>query len=179
MRVIALGDSPDALSPSNAGNASRKSPVDRPRRYRTGRSSETFCERRSELLPLPLDDALVVDARRLNGHRARADRHLPGLASSVADHGRSAILAPHAAEALDVGRNLGLQRHLDHSARSLAGQLVQRRTKSLAPTLILRYLRHRRAFPAPARAAVGVCYPEGTPLFQFTPIHTFWSYLER
>ena len=57
-----------------------------------------------------------------------------------------------------------------------SSQRVQRRIASFASKLIFRYLRHRRAFPAPARAAVWVLLPaEGTPLFQFTPIHTFWS----
>jgi len=41
-RVTALGDSPAAASPSNAGSAWRKSPVDRPCRYNSGITSATF-----------------------------------------------------------------------------------------------------------------------------------------
>jgi hypothetical protein len=45
--VIVVGDNPaEASSPSSDFNASWKSPVERPRKYKIGNTSATFGERR-------------------------------------------------------------------------------------------------------------------------------------
>jgi hypothetical protein len=41
-----VADKPDASSPSSPSSAGRKSPVESPRKYKTGRTSATFGERR-------------------------------------------------------------------------------------------------------------------------------------
>ena len=45
-RAMFVADKPDASSPSSPSSAGRKSPVESPRKYKTGRTSATFGERR-------------------------------------------------------------------------------------------------------------------------------------
>lgn len=73
-----------------------------------------------------LVDAAVIDARRAQPHRARADRNPPLLGAPVAAHQPVSLLVELVDERADVLLDLGLERRRDHPPRALPGQVVER-----------------------------------------------------
>ena len=89
---------------------------------------------RAEPLPLPtvLVDALVVDPRRPDRNRPRADRHAALPRPTNADHQPLVVLIDLVHERADVLVDLGLERGRDHPTRSLASEIIER-----DPTLVV------------------------------------------
>jgi hypothetical protein len=83
-------------------------------------------------LPRLLVDALVVDPRRADRERPRADRHAPFLRATITDDQPLAVLIDLVHERADVLVNLGLERRRDHPTRALTSEIIER-----APTLIV------------------------------------------
>ena len=113
-----------------------------------------------ELLPLAVDDVLVVDARRTHFEHARAHRHRARLRAAVANDERVPRRVSHAAVSLDVRLDLRFQRLFQHPLRSFTRQAIQRGHLASALVLVplLDYLQHRRAFPALPGAVAGGCF---------------------
>jgi hypothetical protein len=121
-----------------------------------------------------LVDALVVDPRRADRHRPRADRQPPLPRPPIANDKALAVLADLARERRDVVVDLGLERRGDHPASTLPREIIQR-DASLAvlpdgePANIWTW----RAF-LPAIAGFGLHQPGRYAAFLFTRIHNFW-----
>ena len=83
---------------------------------------------RAEPLALPglLVDALVVDPRRPDRHRARAHGHPPLPRATVADDQPLAVLADLIRERRHVLVDLGLERRRDHPASALPREIIER-----------------------------------------------------
>ena len=69
-------------------------------------------------------DPLVVDARRVHRHRARAGGHLTRLVIAIAHHQPPPVLVTLVGEPGAVGVHLGLQRLGQHPPRTLPDELV-------------------------------------------------------
>jgi hypothetical protein len=97
-------------------------------------------DRRGEAGPLTgvRVDPLVVDARRVDLHRAGRGQHLPRLVRAVADHHPPAVGVPLVDELQDVGVHLGLQRRGQHPSGALPDDLIdERRTGRRARDIAL------------------------------------------
>jgi hypothetical protein len=88
---------------------------------------------RAEPLALTfLIDALVVDLRRADRDRPRADRHAPLPRTTITDDQPLAVLIDLLRERGNVLLNLGLERRRDHPTRTLTREIIER-----DPTLIV------------------------------------------
>jgi hypothetical protein len=111
-------------------------------------------DRRAEPQPLAggLIDALVVDSRRPDRHRARRRHHLPRRVGAVAHHQPTTVGIELIGVRIDVGSDLGLQRGGEHLPGPLTHQRVEQlRTRRRGPVTGLSgfpdYLEHGRTFP--------------------------------
>jgi hypothetical protein len=146
-------------------------------------------DRRAE--PLPLTgfrvNALVVDARRVHLHRARAGDHITRLVVAVAHHQPAPVLVALIGEPGDVGVDLGAQCLGQHPSRTFADELVDhlrrrtgRRGRIVAVGRIRNYSEHGTYLPD-QRCRAGLAWNlqsvtrEGTPLPK--PIHRFQALL--
>jgi len=178
-RLIDDDDSPAASSPSRSLSAGSKSPVDSPCRYRQHLGDLRRPARvgrqdlRAELLALARHhiDALVVDARRLDRHGARADRQLALTRPAVAHDQPLAVLVELRGEALDVVGDLRFQRRGDHPPRALSSEVIERDRDLInspdgEPAYILHGVPSCRSAPASVFSN-----REGTPPSFFKPVH--------
>lgn len=71
----------------------------------------------------------VVDPRRGHGHRAGGGHDLPLRVVAVAHHQPPAVLVDLVGEPVDISRDLGSRRRSEHLPRTLAHDLIDRRTR--------------------------------------------------
>ena len=128
-------------------------------------------------------DTLVVDARRVHSHRARAGGHLARLMVAVAHHQPPPVLVALVGESGAVGVHFGLQRLGQHPPRALPDEVVDQRRprgrrsrRTIAVSSIRNYSEHGSYLPD-QRCHAGLARNlhtvtrEGTPLPE--PIHRF------
>ena len=132
-------------------------------------------------------DPLVVDARRVHRHRARAGGHLTRIVIAIAHHQPPPVLVTLVGEPGAVGIHFGLQRLGQHPLRTLPDQLVDQRRprrsrsrRTIAVGGIRNYSEHGSYLPD-QRYRAGLAWNlhsvtrEGTPLPE--PIHRFQALL--
>jgi hypothetical protein len=106
----------------------------------------------------------VVHAGRTHRDRPRADSDASGAALAVADHQGVAIPVALGGVGLQVGGDLRFQGHEEHSACSLAGDLVEQRAPinlAVHHRFALDDLQHGRLLLPPACAGAAVDQPGG------------------
>jgi hypothetical protein len=161
-RVTVAADSPCA-EPKNCSSAraeiaagqavqiQQRQHLGHPRRFPRPRGQD----RRGEPLPLTRRgvDALVVDPRLSDRHRARCRGHLPRLVVAVTDHQTATGLIDLVGELLDIGGDLGLQGGREHLPGAVTDDLIEQRraarraARRVGLGLVMNYLEHERTFP--------------------------------
>ena len=145
-------DSP-ASDPKNPSSAGAKSPVERPRRYRTGNTSPTLGDRRAylgkiyELNRCPSRPSLTRGARTLSAPAPVTSVRSPALPLGTTRPIPSLIDQP--LTRLDVSGDLRFEAGHQHPPRPLRHQIVEHSAQIVAVGDISDYLQHDAySFPA-------------------------------